>query len=121
MTKSQLSLILFLVHSFFFVFATPSSHAKILDYFKKDLSKVPTKEQLNAQEPLAKKKLAQALNYEKNGMNSKAASQYQYIVKNYPFTSSAPTSQFKIKSLLHKSNSSPIRHCAFCTRTEQQT
>ncbi len=96
MTKSQLSLILFLVHSFFFVFATPSSHAKILDYFKKDLSKVPTKEQLNAQEPLAKKKLAQALNYEKNGMKSKAASQYQYIVKNYPFTSSAPTSQFKI-------------------------
>tara|TARA_B110000014_G_scaffold263817_1_gene261917 strand:- start:252 stop:1379 length:1128 start_codon:yes stop_codon:yes gene_type:complete len=96
MTKSQLSFILFLVYSFFFVCAAPSSHAKILDYFKKDLSKVPTKEKLNAQEPLAKKKLDEALNYQKNGMTSKAASRYQYIVKNYPFTTSAPTSQFKL-------------------------
>ena len=96
MTKSHLSLILFLAHCFFFLCATPSSHAKILDYFKKDLSKVPTKEKLNAQEPLAKKKLDQALNYEKNGMKTKAVSQYQYIIKNYPFTSSAPTSQFKL-------------------------
>ena len=96
MTKSQLRLILFLAHCFFFLCATPSSHAKILDYFKKDLSKVPTKEKLTAQEPLAQKKLGQALNYEKNGMKSKAVSQYQYIIKNYPFTSSAPTSQFKL-------------------------
>ncbi len=96
MTKSQLRLNLFLVYSFFFVCVTPSSHAKILDYFKKDLSKVPTKEKLKTQEPLAKKKLDQALIYEKKGMRSKAATQYQYIVKNYPFTSSAPISQFKL-------------------------
>ena len=93
MTRSYLP-ILFLVYSLLFAFSAPQTNAKILDYFKKDLSKVPTKEKLKAQEPLAKKKLEQALAYEKKGMNTKAASQYQYIIKNYPFTSSAPTSQY---------------------------
>ena len=95
MTRSYLP-ILFLVYSLLFAFSAPQTNAKILDYFKKDLSKVPTKEKLKAQEPLAKKKLEQALAYEKKGMNTKAASQYQYIIKNYPFTSSAPTSQYKL-------------------------
>jgi len=101
MTRSKL-LILFLVYTFLFAFSVHQTDAKILDYFKRDLSKVPTKEKLKAQEPLAKKKLEQALAYEKKGIEAKAVSQYQYIIKNYPFTSSAPTSQYKLAEHLMK-------------------
>ena len=103
MTKRQITIILLLAHAFFFALSISSSHAKILDYFKKDLSKVPSKEKLKEQEPLAKKRFEQALIYEKKGMKVRAISQYQYIVKNYPFTSAAPTSQFKLaESLMEK-------------------
>ncbi|MCH2025319.1 MAG: tetratricopeptide repeat protein [Verrucomicrobiales bacterium] len=101
MTRSYLP-ILFLVYSFLFPFSATQSDAKILDYFKRDLSKVPTKEKLKTQEPLAKRKLDQALTYEKKGLDAKAATQYQYIIKNYPFTSSAPTSQYKLAEHLMK-------------------
>lgn len=79
-----------------FIFSSVSGNAKILDFLKKDISNIPTRETLKAQEPLAQKKLSLALGYESQGMRAKALSLHQSIVRKYPFTSAAPISQFKI-------------------------
>ena len=73
-----------------------TAQADILDYFKKDLSKVPTKEKLKEQEPIASNKLNAALQFEQQGRQKKAIAAHRNIVKNYPFTTSAAKSQFKI-------------------------
>jgi outer membrane assembly lipoprotein YfiO len=70
--------------------------ADIFDYFKKDLSKVPTKEKLKEQEPIASNKLNTALQLEQQGRKKKAIVTHRNIVKNYPFTTSAAKSQFYI-------------------------
>ena len=41
--------------------------ADILDYFKRDLSKVPSREKLEAQEPIARKEFKKAIDNEKKG------------------------------------------------------
>ena len=43
------------------------SKADILDYFKRDLSKVPSREKLEAQEPIARKEYKKAIDNEKKG------------------------------------------------------
>ena len=77
-------------------FNTSTAQADIFDYFKKDLSKVPTKEKLKELEPIASQKLKAALQQEKQGRHKKAISTHRNIIKNYPFTTSAAESQFKV-------------------------
>ena len=77
-------------------FNTSTAQADIFDYFKKDLSKVPTKEKLKELEPIASQKLKVALQQEKQGRHKKAISTHRNIIKNYPFTTSAAESQFKV-------------------------
>ncbi|MBV64454.1 MAG: hypothetical protein CMP45_08075 [Rickettsiales bacterium] len=77
-------------------FNTSTAQADIFDYFKKDLSKVPTKEKLKELEPIASQKLKTALQQEKQGRHKKAISTHRNIIKNYPFTTSAAESQFKV-------------------------
>ena len=67
MPKSS-KLPLLLSSLFIFLFSNGSElHADILQYFKKDLSKVPSREKLTAQEPVAKNELTKALENEKKG------------------------------------------------------
>ena len=72
------------------------SKADILDYFKRDLSKVPSREKLEAQEPIARKDLTKAIENEKKGRERVAIGIHKNIVKKYTFTKAAAESQFKI-------------------------
>ena len=96
MPKSS-KLPLLLSSLFIFLFSNGSElHADILQYFKKDLSKVPSREKLTAQEPVAKVELTKALENEKKGRAKAAFNTHRKIIKKFPFTSSAAESQFKI-------------------------
>ena len=96
MPKSS-KLPLLLSSLFIFLFSNGSElHADILQYFKKDLSKVPSREKLTAQEPIAKIELTKALENEKKGRAKAAFNTHRKIIKKFPFTSSAAESQFKI-------------------------
>ena len=72
------------------------SKADILDYFKRDLSKVPSREKLEAQEPIARKEFKKAIDNEKKGKERAAINIHRTIVKKYTFTTAAAESQFKI-------------------------
>ena len=72
------------------------SKADILDYFKRDLSKVPSREKLEAQEPIARKDLTKAIENENKGRERVAIGIHKNIVKKYTFTTAAAESQFKI-------------------------
>ena len=72
------------------------SKADIFDYFKRDLSKVPSREKLEAQEPIARKDLSKAIENENKGRERVAIGIHKNIVKKYTFTSAAAESQFKI-------------------------
>lgn len=74
------------------------SHA-FLDFFKKDLDKVPETEEMRAMEAAAKLKVTEAMEYETAGKTDKAFDIYKDVVKKYPVTTSAAMSQYKIGAI----------------------
>ena len=72
--------------------AATDSHA-FLDFFKKDLDKVPESEEMRAMEAAAKLKVTEAMEYETAGKTDKAFDIYKDVVKKYPVTTSAAMSQ----------------------------
>ena len=54
--------------------------------FKRDLSKVPSREKLEAQEPIARKEYKKAIDNEKKGKDRSAINIHKTIVKKYTFT-----------------------------------
>ena len=67
-----------------------------LEFFKKDLDKVPETEEMRARESAAQAKLQEAVELEANGRTDKAFDIYRGVVKKYPLTTSAAMGQYKV-------------------------
>ena len=68
----------------------------IRDLFKNDLESIPNSENLLKQEKQSRVELESALAHEARGNSGKALSMHKDIVRNYPLSSAASTSQFQI-------------------------
>ncbi|MGI9241892.1 MAG: tetratricopeptide repeat protein [Verrucomicrobiales bacterium] len=77
----------------------PSSSHAFLDFFKKDLDKVPESEEMRQLEAEANVKVTKALELETAGRTSKALDIYKDVVRKYPVTTSAAMSQYKIGAI----------------------
>ncbi len=77
----------------------------ILGFGKKHKTiKVPSAGELQGQEVSANQMMAEAQAFESSSRNSKARKVYKSVVKNYPLTTAAAESQFRLGVLLEKDN-----------------
>lgn len=74
------------------------------DLFKNDLEDIPNTEKLRHHERQSHVELESALAHEARGDSGKALSMHKAIVRNYPLSSAASTSQFKIGVLYNARN-----------------
>ncbi|MCP4848173.1 MAG: tetratricopeptide repeat protein [Verrucomicrobiaceae bacterium] len=94
---------------------------KLLDLFKNDLERIPSSENLLQQEKQSKAQLAIALSRESQGNPRKALSIHKAIVRDYPLSSSASTSQFKLGVLYMAQENPPKAFDAFQLFIENYT
>ncbi len=81
------------------MFIAPAHSGPLRDLFKKDLKSIPDAAQLSQQERQSTQELNRAMQNETRGDNRKALSIHKSIVSDYPLSSAASTSQFKIGEL----------------------
>ena len=81
------------------IFIAPAHSGPLRDLFKNDLKSIPDATKLSQQERQSTQELTRAINYETRGDNRKALSLHKAIVRDYPLSSAASTSQFKIGEL----------------------
>jgi outer membrane assembly lipoprotein YfiO len=81
------------------LFIHSAEGGRLLDLFKNDLQRIPNSENLLQQEKQARAELENALKHESQGNTGKSLSIHKAIVRDYPLSSAASTSQFKIGAL----------------------
>jgi outer membrane assembly lipoprotein YfiO len=81
------------------LFIHSAEGGRLLDLFKNDLQRIPNSENLLQQEKQARAELENALKHESQGNTGQALSIHKAIVRDYPLSSAASTSQFKIGAL----------------------
>ena len=93
----------------------------IRDLFKNDLESIPNSESLLKQEKQSRAELKSALAHESRGNSGKALSMHKNIVRNYPLSSAASTSQFKIGVLYNAADKPSKAFDAFQSFIENYT
>ena len=86
----------------------PAKGGRFLDLFKNDVERIPSAENLLKQEKLSRTELEIALKKESQGNSGKALAMHRAIVRDYPLSTSASTSQFKI-GVLYKAQGKPAK------------